>query len=350
MSLLGHLVPEWRRESAATRALAYILDPHHSEGMAQALADLLCRCGVPAFAAGRVEHDPSQKDDSRPDLTLHDTGGTRRVFVETTFWDDVHKGQPAAYLKKLPANKPAALVFVAPRDRTRGLWRELKTRCEDSRELDVGPESRTDDAVWARVGARVLVVTSWTSVLDTLQRAAADVAVEQDVLQLQGLTYRIDREAFLPLKGDEVHDAALAGRIEGYQRLVDKISERLEQEGLARKRRYSPGSYRTGRGTGQRMQVHGKLDLRFGVELQAWRDSKITPLWWVLKGSDTYSIERDWLRIRRRLKDVRSYDDSLYIPVRLKTGVAESYVIADAVKQIGRIAADLRQVCGAKAK
>ena len=70
---------------------------------------------------------------------------------------------------------------------------------EEPHPLEIAGESRSADATWARVGAHVLVVTSWTSVLDTLQRAAGDDAVEQDVLQLRGLTDRIDKEAFSPL-------------------------------------------------------------------------------------------------------------------------------------------------------
>ena len=99
MSLLGLLVPEWRREEAATRTLAHFLDPDRSPGMAGAFVDLLSRNGVPAFEFGGFDRDPSQKDDSRPDLTIQDTQGTHRVSVETTFWDDVHEAQPASYLK-----------------------------------------------------------------------------------------------------------------------------------------------------------------------------------------------------------------------------------------------------------
>jgi hypothetical protein len=309
--------------------------------MARAFVDLLCRGGVPAFEFGGLDKDPSQEDDARPDLTIRDTDGAHRVSVETTFWRDVDAAQPAAYLKQLPAGTPGALVFIAPWARTRDLWRDLKERCEDSGELEIGDESRAADATWAQVGPHVLSVRSWTSVLDTLQRAAGDPAVEQDVLQLRGLTERMDKEAFPPLTEDEVGNSGLARRIKGYQQLLDRITDRLSELGLVRlgNRSYRAGSYRTGRGTGRSMQLDGKLDLRFGIELTPWRDSGLTPLWWVLKSSPAYSIEKDWLRIMKRIEDVRSYQDSLYIPIRLKTGVAEADVIANAVEQMRRIAA-----------
>ena len=132
MSLLVHLVPGWRTEDAAARALAYILDPHTSPGMAEIFVDLLGRTGIPGFPLGRVDHDPSQTDDSRPDVTICDAGGRYRVFIETTFWAGMRDGQPAAYLGELPDDATSAFVFVAPRERIPGLWSELTTRCRHS--------------------------------------------------------------------------------------------------------------------------------------------------------------------------------------------------------------------------
>ncbi len=193
----------------------------------------------------------------------------------------------------------------------------------------------------------MLAVTSWTSVLDTLQRTADDPDVEQDVLQLRGLTDRIDQEAFPPLAEDEVGNSGLARRIRGYERLANKITDRLVERRLASvgSRSYRSASYRTGRGAGRVMHLDDTLDLRFGLELRPWRDSGITPLWWVLKSSATCSIEKHWQRIMSRIEDVRAYEDSLYIPIRLKTGVAEDDVKENAVEQMRRIAAILRETC-----
>ena len=215
MSLLGLLVPEWRREEAATRALAYLLDPGRSSSMGRAFVDLLCHGGVPAFEFGSLDMEPSQENDAKPDLSIRDTDGAHRVSVETTFWRDVDRAQMTAYLKALPDTSPGALVLIAPRARTHDLWSDLTARSDDNGELEIGDESRADDATWGRVGHHVLAVMSWTSVLDTLQRAANDPAVEQDVMQLRGLTDRMDKEAFPPLTEDEVLNSRLARRIEG---------------------------------------------------------------------------------------------------------------------------------------
>ena len=115
---------------------------------------------------------------------------------------------------------------------------DARTGCRSCRWVAVSRRrlgtNREPDATWARVGHHILAVTSWTSVLDTLQRAAGEAAVEQDVLQLRGLADQIDKEAFPPLTEDEVGHKRLARRINGYQRQVDKITDRLVELGLVR--------------------------------------------------------------------------------------------------------------------
>ena len=344
--LLGHLVPDWKPEDAATRALAYILDLHASPGMAQAFVDLLGRTGLPSFQLGRVEHDPTQADDSAPDVSIRDVNGVRRILIETTFWKGVDDVQPAEYLREFPDDAPqSALVFITPRDRIPGLWNEFEARCKDS-EVDLQSESSRDgDAIWARAGSHVLLLASWAYVLDGLRRAAENPAVEQDVVQLRGLTDRMDREAFLPFDTSEVTDVGLARRVIGYRGLVGKITDRLVEHGVvALKKRWSPGSYATGWMLNRPMLVRGKFEMRFGIELKAWRDSGITPLWWVLTSSDSYRSDGDWQRIKSSLDDVWSYGDSLYIPIRLPTGVEESHIVDDAVAQMRRVADTLARV------
>ena len=345
MSLLGHLVPGWHPERAATIALAHILDLEASPGMASAFVDLLGQTGSLQFVPDRVEGDPDQEDDSRPDVTIYDAAGKPRVFVETAFWEGVHERQPVAYLRKLPGDLPSGLVYIAPRKRMRFMWDVLREHYAGSLEIELKDETPTDEAVWARVGARVLLIASWAYVLETLRRVADDPAVRQDIVQLRGLTKRVETAAFLPLEKDEASDVALARRLVGYRDLVDKITRRLEEEHLASDVKYRHPSYREQRDEGRAMRVHGKFDLRFGIELGAWRDSGITPLWWVLTSSESYSNLGHWLRIKQRFDGVRSYGDSLYIPVRLKTGVDEAGVIADAVNEMRGIADMLLDVC-----
>ena len=334
LSLLGHLVPGWHPERAAIIALAHILDLDASPGMASAFVDLVGETGSLNFEPERVAPDLGQKDDSRPDLTIYDAGGNPRVFVEAAFWEGVPAAQPVDYLRELPGDLPSGLVYIAPRKRIRSLWDVLHQRCAGNLEIEVEEEPPTEEAVRARVGARVLLVASWAYVLETLQRVTEHPAVEQDIVQLRGLAKRMETAAFLPLEKDETADAALARRLLCYRDLVHKIAGRLREDGLATDVKYSQPSYRMQRDDGCTMRMHGKFDLRFGIELGAWRDSGVTPLWCVLTGSESFSTLGNWLRIKQRFDGVRSYRDWLYIPVRLKTGVDEAAVIDDAVDRM----------------
>ena len=262
MSLLGHLVPGWHPERAATIALAHILDLDASPGMASAFIDLVGETGSLRFDPHRVAPDLDQKDDSRPDVTIYDAAGKPRVFVEAAFWEGVPAGQPVEYLRELPGDLPSGLVYIAPRKRIWSLWEILHERCAGDPELEVEDEPPTDEAVRARVGARVLLVASWAYVLETLQRVTEDPAVEQDIVQLRSLAKRMETAAFLPLEEAEAADAALARRLLCYRDLVHKIARRLKKDELATDVKYSQRSYRMQRDEGCAMRVHGKFELR----------------------------------------------------------------------------------------
>ena len=293
----------------------------------------------------RVTGDPDQKDDSLPDVTIYDDTRRPRVFIETVFWEGVPQAQPLNYLAKLPADAASGLVYIAPRKRVRFLWEILRKRCADSPGTRVEDETQRDQAVWARVGAHVLLVASWAYAFDELRRVADDPAVEQDIAQLRGLTRRMETAAFLPLDEEEAADTAIARRLLDYRDLVDKITRRLEEDGLARNVKTSGSSYRMQRDQGRAMLVHGKFQMRFGIEIGAWRDSGITPLWWVLTSFETFNVLGHWRRIKQRFDGVRSYSDSLYIPIRLRTGVDQEGVVDDAVSRMRGIAATLRDTC-----
>ena len=344
MSLLGRLAVGWHPERAATIALAHILDVDASPGMASAFVDFVGQTGSLRFEPSRVESDLDQKDDSRPDVTIYDTAERPRVFIEAAFWEGVPGAQPAKHLGDLPDDLPSTLAYIAPRKRIHSLWKILRERYGDGLSDRTGVEERGHDAVWARTGDRVLMVASWKYVLDELRRITDDSVVEQDIAQLRGLTKQMEATAFPPLKKDEA-DKAVARRLLDYRHLVDKIARGLQKQGVARAVRYSRPSYHMQRDAGLDMLVRDKFAMRFGIELRAWRDSGTTPLWWVLRSSDSFSVHGHWGRIKRRLNGVRSHNDSLYIPVRLRTGVDEGAVIDDAVQRMCGIADVLVEVC-----
>ena len=108
MSLLAHIVGN--DEPTATKALAYIL--RSSPDIAQALADgVLDLCD---FTPGRIVSE-FVHGGTRPDITIDDTDGVVRVFIENKFWAGLTDQQPVDYLKELPEDRPAAASLYCAR-------------------------------------------------------------------------------------------------------------------------------------------------------------------------------------------------------------------------------------------
>lgn len=339
MSLLAYLVPRIASngaEPAATQALAYLLNA--SPDLAQAFVNVVARTGVPVFPPGRIAAE-EQHGDNAPDLTIRDTDGVVRVLVENKFWAGLTEAQPVAYLDALPRDATSALVFIAPHQRIYGLWSALKDRCGDHA-VEIESESGMDAITWARVDRRTLAITSWKHVLDTLAPAAAAAGrldLEQDVMQLRGLTDQMNAAEFLPLREDELTDVNIPWRLSNYNGLIEDVVERLVVDGIADLKGVRPAHGYTW--TGRYLNMHGKFQLWLGVDLGMWCDSGTTPLWWRQKENSRYSGLKGRLRRAVELFDEARDDDGyLWIPIRLKTGVERDSVIEDAAQQMRGIA------------
>ena len=225
--------------------------------------------------------------DTRPDITIDDADGVIRAFVENKFWAGLTDQQPVDYLKALPEDRPTALLFIVPEQRITTVWSELKKRCCDAR-LDLTDESSRR----VRIGSRFMLVASWNHILDLLRNAAVaggHEAIERDVLQLRGLTDRVDSNAFLPLRPDEITEVRTAQRLINYSDLVESITDRLVKNGIADRRDANRRQLRPTHGwytAGRYLLMHGRFGLWLGVELKVWRDSGITPLWWRLRNDE----------------------------------------------------------------
>lgn len=332
-SLLGHLVPLIQQpEPAATRALHYLFDA------APELADkfVLDLPGSARFEIGRIASE-WQFGKVRPDVAILDAHGTARIFIENKFWAPLTAYQPIEYLKNLPENPPSVLAFIAPKDRTDNLWRELKERCERA---DLGPAAEDPTAAGRlmRVGYRTLVLTSWTRVLDGLLQAAGErTSIADDILQLRGLTERMNSDVFQPLGPDEPTDGRVARRLLNYGGLIDDITDKLVDGGVADTKGLSAS------GWGRNLRVRDRCVLYLGVRLSLWRDHGITPLWCEAQAG---GVEEGLLELAKQLDGARRDDKGrLHVPIRLTTGVERARVIDDAVHQVERLAEVLLKIC-----
>ena len=346
VSLLGHLIPRIASggvEPAATKALTYILS---STDIAQAFVRIVGDTGA-EFSPGRIVAEEKHGDDI-PDLTIRDTDDVVRVIVENKFWAGLTKAQPVAYLEALLDDKLSVLLFIVPHQRVYGLWGELRKRCSDAK-IKLGSESRTSAITWARADQRVLAITSWKHVLETLKSAAdGHSALQQDIDQLRGLTDRMDVDAFLPLREDEVTDLNGARRLINYSDLIEPIVDRLVTDGIAStKSAVGSGHLQPTHGwysAGRYLRVHTKFGLWLGVDLKAWREWGITPIWSEHDtNSDFCGVEGRIWQAKELFDDAQADGSLLYIPIRLTTGADRDRVIDDAAQQMRSIADRFRK-------
>ena len=337
MSVLAHIIDRGalQAEPAATQALAYIL--RSSPDIAFAFVGMLQEADI-EFEPGRIEAEQAVEE-ARPDLTLQDSDGRVRVLVENKFWAGLTAAQPVDYLDNLPEDPPSALLFIVPQQRVAAVWNELKARCsEANRELTEAPGGGA--ATWVRVGSKTLMIASWSHILERLLDAAGSSEhdnVRRDILQLRGLAGREDLQAFLPLCADEVTDQQVARRLVNYSDLIEDITQKLKGSGVAQISGLRPthGYYTAGR----YLRVHGRFQLWLGVHLGIWRDAGITPLWCSVGDARFRGVAGQLETVRDHFDDAQLYEDrTLWLPIRLRTGVERERVMEDATLQMTQIA------------
>ena len=222
-----------------------------------------------------------------------------------------------------------------PHQRVHGLWGKLRDKC-GSNAVELGSESSTASITWASAGNRTLAITSWKYILGTLEQAAVDgghSALRQDIVQLRGLTDQMKAGEFLPLREDEVTDVNVARRLINYSELIEEIVGRLVADGIASTKGLRPTYGYTS--AGRYLRLHAKFGPWLSVDLLAWRDWGITPLWSEHNRRHSFSVLERKVRRAEQLFDNAHEDDGwLYIPIRLTTGAERGLVIDGAVRQM----------------
>ncbi len=343
MSVFAHVVlgGSIQSEPAATQALAFILNSQAE--IARAFLRMLGEAGV-EFEHGLITAE-EEHENSRPDLTIRDSEGRMRVFVENKFWAGLTDAQPVSYLRDLPEDLPSALVFVVPEQRVRTVWNELEGRCHRA-ELAWANGPGSGSVLAARVDRKTMLITSWKFLLEGLRDAAhsgGHETVRQDIVQLQNLTSRMDSEAFLPLRVEELTSQETARRLINYSDLIDDIVGKLKSDGVADTKGLKPtnGYYTAGR----YLRVHGRFGMWFGVRLKEWREHGGTPLWLEIGNAGFSGAKGQIKTVREIFLDAKLDENKmlLYIPILLENDVERDTVVDAAAARIEQIADKLRE-------
>lgn len=344
-TLLAHLALKLgsHPENIAVEALGYILS--ESESARRALEGALRTGGVDVGTISNVQTQASGEDGATPDLVCSDGDGRERVLIEAKFWAGLTDNQPVAYLKRLPTDKPSALVFVAPAARFETLWTELRRRAADAH-MELGGEIDKPSLRSATAGGkRRLMLTSWATLLDDMASQASiagDSRVATDIRQLLGLTQRMDEDAFLPIRSEEL-GPEFPRRILGLSRVIEDVTERGRNGGWVDTSGLSTSARSTGWGRYIRLGRGDRAGVLFGYSFTFWAKHQDTPLRLSFQEWDGTMTLRE---VRRRLEPlwledppgIIEADGQLRIPIRLPVGVEETAVVDSVARQLKRVA------------
>ena len=291
-TLLAHLA--WmlsrRHEDIAVEALGYIFQ---SSPARRVLEEVLRDGGADVGQIERVRTQVSEGQ-TRPDLVGFDRHDKECVFIEAKFEAGLTEQQPTAYLERLSPH--TALVFVSPASRIELLWAELRQRAG----VD-GPRPASETAEFRSVttaGARHLMLTSWTHLLERLDRAG-DLHTTIAVQQLRGLTKMKTEDAFYPLHPDEL-DPKIPRRLRSLQRLVDDATTRAVEDEYAS----AAGPVRPTATSYGRYLSLADAAAWFGIEFECWAYPSYpnTPFWLCFQEEWRSEESRPFREIRRALE------------------------------------------------
>ena len=178
---------------------------------------------------------------------------------------------------------------------------------------------------------RYLMLISWNILLGRMSNAAGESPTQRDIDQLRGLADRIDGDAFLPLRSEELAPT-FPRCVLDFNRLIDEAINFGRSRGWISTRVLQASSNRAG--TGRYIRLFG-IEAWFAVRFHLWARSRDTPLWMRLRG---VGKNRD---IRHRLdaiqRELESPDDRASVPIDLPTRVEYDTVLDSVVTQLEHI-------------
>ncbi|MHB1006191.1 MAG: hypothetical protein ACYC3S_11190 [Chloroflexota bacterium] len=296
-SVLGYLSMRFAPspENLATEALGYVLQ--ESSTARGELLNLLSAAGIHIRGDLTYRTQVDSDDGSICDLVGQNPNGEQVLVMEAKFWAGLTERQPVAYLSRLPTDCTSGLVFVAPAKRFHTLSDELLRRLLAAKIATDGFTSVGQEVVIARLdGHHHLAIISWRAVLQALSRAlvtANDHAKAADVAQIEGLCAKMDSEAFLPLRGEDLSEA-FPKRLLQYLEVIDELAALATTRGICNKDGLRATSLRASHGTYLRLAGVG---IYLHVSYRKWYELRNTPFWITIHGREW----KDWQSVRQQL-------------------------------------------------
>ena len=334
-TLFAHIVP-WLTDSienVAVEALGYILS--NSEAARTALADAVKDGGIDFGSIDRVETWEIGDEGAIPDLVCFDGDDSQNVLIEAKFWAGLTEKQPNQYIKQLREkrqNRPAVLLFIAPRARLELLWPELRDRAREEFNVCAVSDSGLVRSASIDSDLHHLQLISWADLLDRLGKAACGVddnVAAADIRQLRGLTDRMDGGTYLPIRPEDLRSESATHMLDLAQ-LVDDATYYAKQNSWIDTAGLNAAPGATGYGRFIRI---GGIDTWFGIHLRGWAKHHDTPLW-----LSFHETNREHLTRAALDRDCIELEKRYCIPIDMPKAEKYHDVLNSVVNQLGAFA------------
>ena len=287
-------------------------------------------------------------DEARPDIEGYGAGNKRHMVVECKYWAGLTINQPLTYAARLSNEEPGSLLFIVPSARMTGLWSELTKRLKGGGH-QMTPRREAQPELWhATFGiGHSFVLTSWRTILNAILRemeTAREADRVEDVRQLVGLCERMDSEAFLPFRSEELTAADVPQRYLQLSQIAFDLGDALIGAGICDAKRLSAAG---GLGYYGRYLRAGSLVFFIAFDCSAWAGHKLSPLW--LK-FDQYAPPPVLDALRRGTAfsgDVTVIVENarrILVPLSVAPGMERHDIIHDLVAQVSSLLDDLSRI------
>lgn len=353
MAILADLIGKFGvgPENVATEALSLIFKA--SRGTRQAFIRFCAQSGVELPEDLSFQTQVRSEEHGQPDI-VGSSGKGKILIVEAKFDAGFTENQPVAYFEHFSV--AGLLVFLVPEYRRQTAWFQLCERCR-GKGLVLNSVSSTPWSSLVRVGIHHLGLVSWRDVLRFLMDSAGDLGDNealQDLNQLSELCQRMDEDAFIPFRAEELTDAGLARRFAQLMSLPSKVVNGAVHRGICMAGRPVAGEPYIG----QYIRI-GQYTLYVGFFVNLWKQHLVSPIW-LQTGVDWPQnvslpvLDKD--RLRSSLSSVSidpsrfpiEDDAGLYLPLLVEPGMDQAEVVEHVAQQVSDLRDDL-MISGPKA-
>jgi hypothetical protein len=345
-TLFGHLAFSFASspENMATEALAYILSSSHAARAA--FCKFVSQGTLSLPESLYFETQVGGEDDAQPDLVGFDSLRRPVLIIEAKFWAGLTSNQPSTYIKRLLSSPDGVVLFIAPQRRLTGLWPEIIARCNPAPAAPVHQATPGIGLIAASLtDHHAIALTSWKATLGAVRvalEAEHDLRALSDLSQLEGLCQRMDEEAFLPIRTEEL-GPEIARRIINYCGLVDELAKALVDRQLVPKEGVNSGA---SAGQYRRYMFVATYACNLQFSADWWASHRETPLWFQIqdKGYKFPSGAKEALSFleARMPPGILITKDSVLVPLALPTRQERPEVVQALLAQLAEVIARLR--------